>query len=75
MFLFYIQVDLPPSSRVQRSMSFSTRRPRDRVRKDEVSDGGSLKRSSSVKGRNDKSKTKDEKSEAKTEKSKGTVLT
>ncbi|KAL4240185.1 Storkhead box 1 [Mactra antiquata] len=51
-----LQVDLP-SPRLQRSMSVSGRRPRDRSRKDEISDRGSVRRSSSVKGRSEKSKS------------------
>lgn len=51
-----LQIELP-SPRVNRSMSLSVRRPRDRGRRDEVSEIGSTRRSSSVKGRNEKSKT------------------
>ena len=53
-------------------MSVSMRRSRDRGRREEASDGGSVRRSSSVKGRNEKSKTKeDAKSEGKQGKNKG----
>ena len=45
---------MQPVQRSQRSMSFSVRRSRDRNKKDEVMHSGSLKRSSSVKGRNEK---------------------
>lgn len=66
-----LQIDLP-SPRVQRSMSFSARRPRDRGRRDEVCEMATVRRSSSVKGRNDKSKSSKEetKSDGKPRKSK-----
>ncbi|XP_045214185.2 uncharacterized protein LOC123564574 isoform X2 [Mercenaria mercenaria] len=70
-----LQIDLP-SPRVQRSMSVSVKRPRDRGRRDEASEVGSVRRSSSVKGRNEKSKSlskEETKSEGKQEKTKEKV--
>ena len=49
--LLLFKVDLPPP-RLQRSMSLSMRRSRDSNKKEDGSDKG-LKRSSSVKGRNE----------------------
>ncbi|XP_060591479.1 uncharacterized protein LOC132746366 isoform X2 [Ruditapes philippinarum] len=70
-----LHIDLP-SLRVQRSMSVSGRRSRDRGRRDEASEVGSVRRSSSVKGRNDKSKSlskEETKSEGKQGKNKDKV--
>lgn len=73
---FYPQVELPSATRVHRSMSLSARQSRSKVHKEEPSEGGgSLKRSSSVKGRSEKAKesAKDSSAEKKNEKNKGKV--
>ncbi|XP_052791277.1 storkhead-box protein 1-like isoform X2 [Mya arenaria] len=64
-----LQVDIP-TVRVQRSMSVSVKRSRERGKRDDGSEAGTLKRSSSMKGRNEKQRKQETKSEQKQEKGK-----